>query len=89
MREQITVVLERLRTPTGEPTCAVSFAEEGYEVCKFLRTQRFGVNETCVFAPEGYKGYTETMQRGIDSQGEKGNGYLIPGCWCPLWEGSK
>lgn len=43
---QITVPV--YRDKEGNPCCAANFNTG--EVCTFYRTQRFGVNETCVFA---------------------------------------
>lgn len=79
MIETVTITTERYRDSEGNPTCACNF--ETGEVCKFMRTQRFGVNETCIFAPNAHKGYTACMSRR-----KKGNGTLIPGDWCPLFE---
>lgn len=70
--------------PEGNRTCAKDF--QTGKVCKYYRTQKFGVLETCAFAPDGHKGYLETLRRrGTDgSLYGNGMGYLIPGDWCPI-----
>lgn len=80
MREDSTMEMPvtRYRTPAGDPTCAFDF--EAGEVCQFLRTQRMGVHETCIFAPE-HKGLGERIFR----NGKEGRGYLVPGKWCPVF----
>lgn len=82
MTEQTQITVTRYRDNEGNPTCALNFATG--EVCRFMRTQRYGCNETCVFAPELYSGYTACMERRSN-----GNGRLIPGEWCPLFETEK
>lgn len=61
----------------GNRTCATNF-EDG-SVCKLYRTQRFGMWETCLFAPWGKK-YAEQIPR----RGDDGRGTLIPPVWCPI-----
>jgi hypothetical protein len=65
------------RDSDNNPTCAIDFNTG--EVCRFYRTQRFGVNETCVFAEQDGK-YTQTLNRRRD-----GLGTLIPCGNCPIW----
>ncbi len=50
MTEQHTIHLPviRYRDKAGNPTCAADF--QTGDVCKFYRTQRLGIGETCVFA---------------------------------------
>jgi len=79
MKEKVQIEAERYFDPQGFPTCATDFSTG--KICEFMRTQRFGANETCIFAPESHKGYTECMNRR-----KNGEGYLIPGKWCPLFK---
>jgi len=79
-RVRLETEVVRYRTPDGEPTCAVDF--EAGEVCGYFRTQRMGVHETCLFAPEDYKGFGERLLR---QGGSLPCGYLVPGSWCPLF----
>lgn len=83
MKEKVSLEFERFRDSDGNSTCAYNFHTG--EVCEFYRTQRFGSNETCLFAPESYKGIGETLDR----RGEDKLGTLIPGEWCPLWKKEK
>lgn len=70
--------VKRYRDSTGCPTCAIKTGE----VCIFYRTQRFGCNETCVFADDtGHEAYFENMKRR-----DNGNGSLIPLKTCPIWQ---
>lgn len=80
MKEKIVLEFERYIDNNAYPTCACDF--DTGKVCKFYRTQRFGSNETCLFAPESHKGIGETLNR----RGEDKLGTLIPGEWCPLWK---
>jgi hypothetical protein len=82
MKEKISLEFERYRDKDNNPTCACSFEASNFEVCKFYRTQNFGTHESCIFAPEGYKGI---MQR-LDRREPNKLGTLIPGDWCPLWK---
>lgn len=77
--EIVTLRVIRYYDTSGNPTCAISFPK--LEVCRFYRTQRFGTNETCLFAPYIKNGYTETLNRRRNN-----NGSLIPGVWCPIWK---
>lgn len=63
----------------GLPTCAINF--ETGEVCSFYRTQRFGCNETCLFAEVGQRGLSAMLFRR-----ENGNGSLIPCKECLVWK---
>ena len=63
----------------GSPMCATDF--NNGKVCQFYRTQRFGTIETCLFAPPGYRGMSESLPRS-----KNGQGVLIPGGWCPIWK---
>ena len=69
------------RDSKGNPCCAGDFSTG--EVCKFYRTQRFGVNETCVFADQSGR-YAKTLERR-----NGGNGSLIPCAECPVWTNIK
>ena len=85
MTEQHTIHLPviRYRDKAGNPTCAADF--ETGDVCKFYRTQRMGVSETCVFAETcAHSRYADMMQR-RNGLGGRGTGTLIPGKWCPVW----
>ena len=78
------------RTPHNSPACNPLPADfETGDVCKFYRTQRLGIGETCVFA-ETHSGskYADNMMRRDGAQGP-GMGTLIPGDWCPVWESTK
>ncbi len=73
---QITVTA--YRDKAGNPCCAANFNTG--EVCVFYddiafqtRTQRFGANETCVFAKQKLK------------KRKDGHGTLIPCSECPIW----
>ena len=81
--EHHSIPVVRYRDAQGQPTCAIDFP--GGKVCEFYRTQRFGFNETCLFA-EGAAGarYTATMQRRTGKDRD-GTGTLIPLATCPVW----
>ena len=74
---------EKYYDAEGNPTCACNFNTG--EVCEFYTTQRFGLNETCNFAPDSYNGLTVTMKRRDSPEGNE-LGSLIPGAWCPLFK---
>ena len=77
--ETVQLGVVRYRDAAGNPTCAVDF--EAGLVCRFYTTQRFGCNETCVFADKtGTRGIWQAMRRRGD-----GNGTLIPLAACPVW----
>ena len=76
--EQFYLVITRYRDKNGLPTCAINF--ETGDICIFYRTQRVGVNETCVFT-EDYGHYQEKLTRR-----DGGEGSLIPLKQCPIWE---
>lgn len=65
----------------GNQTCAADFRDG--KVCKFYRTQRFGCNETCLFADNTGK-YSGILERRKLDDGSR-MGTLIPGEWCPIW----
>jgi len=71
--------VDRYRDDDGNPCCAKDFKEG--QVCPFYQTQRFGANETCLFAEDNGR-YRESMKRRKD-----GNGTLIPLKTCPVWKG--
>lgn len=79
--EDFKLSVKRYRDKKGRPTCASNFATE--EVCVFYRTERFGTNDTCVFASVNYK-YKETMERYLESDGIIG--CMIPLRLCPIWK---
>jgi hypothetical protein len=81
--EKISIEYTRFRDINGQPTCACNFGTG--EVCEFFRVQRFGSNETCLFAPDRGGGLGVALFRRTDSKGVVGNGCLIPGAWCPLF----
>lgn len=74
MDELINFTVHRYRNKAGEPTCAADFSTG--RVCKFLRLKRLGTLEVCLLSPE----ITALSRR------DNGEGTLIPGNWCPLWE---
>jgi hypothetical protein len=77
--EEVKIAFIRYRDDDGEPTCAINF-QTGI-VCSFYRTQRMGCNETCIFSPDdGVRGLLTVLERR-----KNGNGSLIPGEWCPIW----
>ena len=78
MKEKVTLTFDRYRDNDGNPTCAVNFKTG--EICQFYATQRFGINETCIFAPPSWRGTTSIMER------RPNDGTLIPGDWCPLFK---
>lgn len=61
----------------GHRTCATDFTNGN--VCAYYRAQKFGTQETCVFAPKHNK-YAEQLHR----RGDNGLGSLIPAPWCPI-----
>lgn len=79
--EDFAFKVKRYRDKENNPTCAIDF--QTGEICIFYRTQRFGCNETCVFAVDRGN-YYQTMQRR-----KKGEGTLIPLKQCPIWEGNQ
>ena len=85
--EKVMIEYTRYRDSLGTPTCACNF--QTGEVCEFFRLQRFGTQETCLFAPDNDGGIAAPLFRRLGSQGVVGNGTLIPGEWCPLFEGVK
>ena len=84
MKEEIKISFVRYRDSEGRPTCATNF--ETGEVCQFYRTQRFGCNETCIFAEENHRGIGKNMMRRNSlRENTPGDGTLIPLKECPLW----
>ena len=83
--EKVMIEYTRFRDTNGQPTCACNFGTG--EVCDFYRVQRFGANETCLFAPDSGGGLWVILVRRDAFDGVAGQGSLIPGAWCPLWEG--
>lgn len=75
--ERFSIVITRYRDAEGNPTCAADFPSG--KVCTFYQTQRFGCNETCVFARDNGK-YRATLRRR-----NNGDGTLIPLDDCPAW----
>lgn len=85
MKKKVSIKVIAYFDNSKKPTCATDF--RAGDVCQFYRTQRYGSNETCVFAPESeisWKGMLPSMRRRKDKSGKDGNGTLIPGKWCPL-----
>lgn len=78
MIESATIPVVKYRDDKGRPTCARNFNTG--EVCQFYRTQRFGLNDTCLFSDMSGR-YWRTMDRYDNSFG-----YLIPLDNCPLWK---
>ncbi len=72
---KVTIFLDK----DGNRTCASDFKTG--KVCEYYRTQRFGINETCVFAPIRGK-YSEQINR----RGRDRTGTLITPKWCPIEE---
>jgi len=81
MKEHATISCWRYLDKDNNPTCATDLNKG--EVCEFLRCQRFGTWETCVFAPND-RGFGNPLERR-----KKGMGTLIPGDWCPLFKKEK
>jgi len=71
------IYVEVYHDSDGNMTCAKDFSTG--EVCEFYRSQRFGTEETCLFAPSSVR-YSTTLKR----RGDNGLGSLIPGDWCPI-----
>ena len=80
MKEKVNLIFDRYRDVDGNPTCAINFVSG--ETCEFYRSQRFGTSDACLFAPAGYNGLGELLDR----RGTDGLGTLIPGKWCPLFK---
>ena len=69
-----TLTIPVYSTPFGAPTCCRDLSKG--EVCRFLRTQRMGLEMTCLFAPQsGKRG--EPLEKDAD-------GYLVPSLACPF-----
>ena len=85
-REDCKIDTVRFRDKEGNPTCAFNFYSANC-YCEFYRTQKFGTDETCLFAPPGYKNtyMGESLERRKNENGDH-LGTLIPGKWCPLWK---
>ena len=79
--EETHIPVTRYRAEDGTPTCAVDF--EAGAVCRFYATQRFGVNETCLFGDKGGKLWEPLERR------NGGAGLLIPLKSCPVWADKK
>jgi hypothetical protein len=77
MKEETCLKVVRYRDPDGNPTCAMDF-DKGL-ICQFYQTERFGVSETCVFAPLRGR-YRDRLERR-----DEGKGFLIPLKECPVW----
>ena len=75
--EQFSLVVTRYRDKDGQPTCAVDF--NAGRVCTFYATQRFGCDETCIFANKEWRYWQSLIRRDL------GSGSLIPLACCPLW----
>ena len=76
--EQFSLVVTRYRDKDGNPTCAADF--NAGRVCMFFATQRFGCDETCLFANKEWRYWTTLFRR------DSGSGSLIPLEDCPLWK---
>ena len=61
----------------GQPTCASDF--QNGRVCIFYGTQKFGCSETCWFADQDGRRWTQMQRR------NGGEGTLVPLPTCPLW----
>jgi hypothetical protein len=69
-----TLTIPVYETPFGAPTCCRDLSKG--EVCRFLHTQRMGLEMTCLFAPQsGKRG--EPLEKDAD-------GYLVPSLACPF-----
>lgn len=77
MIETVQIDVERYTTDNGDPTCSLVY---GVHTCKFLRTTKFGLVDTCVFAPA-----LEPLDRGDRYEKSDQLGYLIPCEWCIIW----
>lgn len=75
--EQFSLVVTRYRDSSSQPTCAADF--NAGRVCMFYATQRFGCDETCLFANKEFR-YWQSLNRR-----DNGKGSLIPLACCPLW----
>ena len=83
MKEHTIISCWRYLDKDNNPTCAVDFSTG--EICEFLRCQRFGTWETCLFAPTENRGFGYPLKR--RGKGKKRElGTLIPGDWCPLFK---
>lgn len=67
--EQVTITVERYRTPKGEPTCCGKFTEGHF--CRFLGRRNFGAEWVCMF--------------GEAKQLFERDGYLYPHPDCEIW----
>ncbi len=70
--EQISINIDRYRTPENEPTCAIDF-EKGL-FCDFYMSTIF--KEKCFFDGDNNK---------LERSGKKQDGFLIPNKDCPVW----
>jgi len=77
--EAFLMPVTRYKDKAGNPTCATDF--NAGHVCQFYSTQRFGCDETCLFANKEFR-YWQSLNRR-----DGGNGSLIPLRSCPLWQG--
>jgi len=77
--EQFLLPVIRYRDKAGNPTCAADF--NAGRVCTFYATQRFGCDETCLFANKEFRYWMSLNRR------DGGVGSLIPLASCPLWSG--
>lgn len=73
--ETSTITVAIYRTPSGAATCCRNL--EAGDACRFLRTQRMGLEVTCLFAANGQRGRAEPLD-------DSAEGYLIPCDACPL-----
>lgn len=84
--ELVSLQVERYRDPDGNPTCAIDFDTD--KVCRFYRTGKFGLTDTCVFA-KGYGVQSFTSPSDLSDvmfrRGPDGLGLLIPLYYCPVW----
>ena len=68
--EQTTIVIERYRSPDGQPTCCSDFTAG--KICRFLGVRRFGTVDVCTL------GRDRDLMRGE-------SGFTMPDEMCEVW----
>jgi hypothetical protein len=86
MKKRVDLKVTKYITPEGKQTCALNFMTG--DVCSFYCTQQFGTQEVCMFSEPNSSGFGSMLQRGVNSAGIEGEGFLIPHAYCPIARGT-
>ena len=65
-----TIVIERYRSPDGQPTCCED--HPAGKICRFLGTRNFGTRDVCMLGQD-----RDLVHRTL--------AFTRPGPWCEVW----